>query len=190
MAPEFKGWGPGPFVGMVARLVPIKGHRYFLDAIPKVLEEIPTARFLLLGDGPLRPALQEQCRHLNISHAVFFLGEHHDIRPFLKGMTVVTLTSLNEGMGRVLLEAQAMGKPVIGTWVGGIPDVIREGESGLLVPPRDAEALSTALISLLKDPERCQKMGIVARGWVNATFGVEEMVSKISRLYEELLQTS
>lgn len=188
-APELGRLGPGPFIGMVARLVPIKGHRHLLEAAPEVLKGFPTARFLLVGDGPLRQALEARCRSLNISHAVIFLGEKEDVRPLLKGMTLVVLTSLNEGMGRVLLEAQAMGKPVIGTRVGGIPDIIREGETGLIVPPKDPKALAHAILSLLKDPQKCQSMGEAAQRWASQKFGVEAMVSKIARLYEELLQT-
>ena len=188
IAPEFKGLGLGPFVGMVARLVPIKGHRYLIGAIPKILQETPTARFLLIGDGPLRETLEGQCRSLDISHAVLFLGERQDVRPFLKGLTVVVLTSLNEGMGRVLLEAQAMGKPVIGTKVGGIPEVIKEGETGLIVPPEDSEALAEAITTLLKDYRRRQVMEETARKWVSERFGIDEMVSRITKVYEELLQ--
>ena len=188
IASEFERLGPGPFVGIVARLVPIKGHRYLIKAIPKILQEIPTVRFLFVGGGPLRGTLEAQCHLLDISHAVFFLEERPDIRPFLKGFTVVVLTSLNEGMGRVLLEAQAMGKPVIGTRVGGIPEVIQEGETGFVVPPKDSKALAEVILTLLKDHGKRQVMGQAARRWVKGKFGINEMVSKISRLYEELLQ--
>ena len=102
-------------------------------------------------------------------------------------MDLLVLPSLNEGMGRVLLDAQAMGKPVIGTRVGGIPGVIREGETGLVVPPRDPFALAEAILVLLKDERKRQAMGEAAKKWVDEKFGVYEMVTKISRLYETLL---
>ena len=102
-------------------------------------------------------------------------------------MDLLVLPSLNEGMGRVLLEAQVMGKPVIGTRVGGIPDVIREGGTGLIVPPKDPRALAEAILNLLRDPERCRAMGEAGKKWVDEKFGVEVMVSQISKLYEELL---
>lgn len=187
MPPVLKNLPVGPRIGLLARLVPVKGHHYLLRAVPHVLQEMPEARFFLAGDGPLRKALEKESRDLNISTSVFFLGALEDARSFISQMDVLVLPSLNEGMGRVLLEAQAMGKPVIGSSVGGIPEVIREGETGLVVPPKDPEALAKAILDLLKDRKRCQAMGEAARIWVDGKFGVEEMVSKISRLYEEIL---
>ena len=176
----------GPRVAVLARLVPIKGHRYLLEAVPKVIREVPQARFLLIGDGPLRGSLEKQCRSLGVGSSVFFLGHQEKILSLISGIDLLVLPSLNEGMGRVLLEAQAMGKPVIGTRVGGIPDVIREGETGFVVPPKDPPALAEAILSLLKDPEKRRRMGEAARKWVDGKFSVEEMVRKIEKLYEEI----
>lgn len=180
----------GSRIGLLARLAPIKGHRYFLEAVPKVLKQIPDAQFFLVGDGPLRADLERQCQKLGIHSSVTFLGDQTDVRSFLHEMNILVLPSLNEGMGRVLLEAQAAGKPVIGTRVGGIPEVIREGETGFVVPPKDPEALADAMIKLLKDPERQRTMGLAAKKWVDQKFSVEEMIQKISQLYEELIQKS
>lgn len=177
----------GPRVGLIGRLVPIKGHRFLLDAVPQVVREIPDVSFLLVGEGPLRKDLEEQCRRLNILSSVFFLGDQGDVRFLIYEMDLVVLPSLNEGMGRVLLEAQAMGKPVIGTRVGGIPEVIQEGETGLVVPPQDSKALAEAILALLKDPDRRRKMGEAAKRWVSQKFGVDEMVRQIEKIYEEIL---
>ena len=174
-------------VGCLARLVPIKGHRYLLKAVPYVIEEIPDALFFIAGDGPQRTDLEKECQKLGILSSVFFLGNLEDARSFIYEMDLLVLPSLNEGMGRVLLEAQVMGKPVIGTRVGGIPDVIREGGTGLIVPPKDPRALAEAILNLLRDPERCRAMGEAGKKWVDEKFGVEVMVSQISKLYEELL---
>ncbi|MBI4437189.1 MAG: glycosyltransferase [Candidatus Omnitrophica bacterium] len=178
----------GPCVGMIGRLAPIKGHLYFLQALPSVIREIPELKALLVGDGPLRQELEKACSTLGIQHHVLFLGEQERIQAILKRCDVVVLSSLNEGMGRVLLEAQAMGKPVIGTRVGGIPEVIQEGKTGYLVPPKDPQALAEKLLLLLKDPEKGRKMGEAARIWVDETFSVQEMVRRIDAVYQELLK--
>jgi len=190
LPPVLKNAPKGFRIGLLARLVPVKGHRVLLDAVPHVIRSVPEALFFLAGDGPLRKDLERECRKRSIISSVFFLGNLEDARSFIHEMDLLVLPSLNEGMGRVLLEAQAMGKPVIGTRVGGIPEVIREGETGLVVPPQDPEALANAILKLLKDEKKRQAMGEAARRWVDEKFGVHEMVTKISRLYEELLQES
>ncbi|MFH1858092.1 MAG: glycosyltransferase family 4 protein, partial [Candidatus Omnitrophota bacterium] len=179
---------PGPCIGMIARLAPIKGHCYFLQALPQVVREVPELKVLLAGDGPLRTELEKMCQSLGIQKHVFFLGERKDVQRILERCDLVILSSLNEGMGRVLLEAQAMGKPVIGTRVGGIPEVIQEGETGILVPPMDPGALSEAMLSLLKDPEKRKVMGDAAKVWVNQTFSIKEMVKRIDGVYQSLIQ--
>ncbi len=183
----FSGIPPGPRIGLGGRLVPVKGHRYLLEAVPRIVRDVPDARFLLAGDGPLRKELEKKCRELGINSSVFFLGSQKDIRPFLYGVDLIVLPSLNEGMGRILLEAQAMGKPVIGTSVGGIPEVIRGEETGLIIPPKDPEALAAAILQLLKDPGRRERMGQRAKEWVDQRFGVERMVEQAASVYEALL---
>lgn len=175
-------------ISVIARLAPVKGHRYFLEAAVRIIEVIPKARFLLIGEGPLRKKLIEQVKRLGLTKEVVFFGGCEDIRPFLGISDIVVLPSLNEGMGRILLQAQACGKPVVATRVGGVPEVVRDNETGLLVPAGDAAALADAIIYLLKDKEKRRAISDQAKRWVDSKFSVEAMVKGIANLYQELIR--
>jgi glycosyltransferase involved in cell wall biosynthesis len=176
----------GPIIGTVGRLVPIKGHTWLLRAVPRVLSEFPQVRVVLIGDGPMQDELKELAAELGISPHVVFLGTRPDIPECLAALDLFVLPSLNEGMGRVLLEAMAVGCPVVATRVGGIPDIVADGTTGLLVPPRDDRALAEAILILLQDPSRRAAYGEAARRHVDGRFEVETMVRKIERLYDEV----
>jgi len=178
----------GPIIGTVGRLVPIKGHTWLLRAVPQVLAEFPQACVVLIGDGPLLGELKELAADLGISQHVVFLGTRHDIPECLAVLDLFVLPSLNEGMGRALLEAMAVGCPVVATRVGGIPDVVADGTTGLLVPPRDDRALAEAILTLLRDRSRRAAYGEAARRYVDGRFDIETMVHNIERLYDEVWQ--
>ena len=174
----------GPVIGTVGRLVPIKGHEWLLKAAPLVLAEFPHAMFVFLGEGPLLGRLQQLEGKLGISGHVMFLGARQDVPECLATFDVFAFPSLNEGMGRALIEAMAVGLPAVATRVGGIPDVVADGETGLLVPARDEAALADALLKLLRDPARRQAYGHAARRSMDERFDVEAMVRAIDRLYD------
>ncbi len=178
----------GPIIGTVGRLVLIKGHTWLIRAVPQVLAEFPQACVVLIGDGPLLGELKELAADLGISQHVVFLGTRHDIPECLAVLDLFVLPSLNEGMGRALLEAMAVGCPVVATRVGGIPDVVADGTTGLLVPPRDDRALAEAILTLLRDRSRRAAYGEAARRYVDGRFDIETMVHNIERLYDEVWQ--
>lgn len=174
----------GPVIGTVGRLVPIKGHEWLLKAAPRVLAEFPHATFVFLGEGPLLGQLQQLASGLGISSHVMFMGTRQDVPECLAAFDVFAFPSLNEGMGRALIEAMAVGLPAVATRVGGIPDVVADGETGLLVPARDEAALADALLKLLRDPARRQAYGQAARRSMDERFDVSAMVRAIDRLYD------
>jgi glycosyltransferase involved in cell wall biosynthesis len=178
----------GPVIGTVGRLVPIKGHVWLLKAAPQVLAEFPGACFVFIGGGPLLEELKRSAEELGIGRCVVFLGPRQDMPECLAALDVFALPSLNEGMGRVLIEAMAVGVPIVATRVGGIPDIVADGATGMLVPPQDEKALAAALLELLRDPHRRRAYGEAARRSVDDRFDVASMVKEIERLYDAVWQ--
>ena len=176
----------GPLVGCVARLVPIKGVRHLLDAVPLVRAAVPQATVVFVGDGPLRGELERRAAELRLDGAVAFLGLRRDVANLVALCDVVVLPSLNEGMGRAAVEAFAAGRPVVGSRISGIQDVIDDGQTGLLVPPANPEALALAIIRCLTNPGLADAMG--RRAQVEAErYNITHMITKIDRLYTGLL---
>src|SRR5882724_11746804 len=171
-----------PLVGVLGRLEEQKGHVYLLEAWPSVLAEFPDARLLLVGDGSLRGALERRVNELGIGPAVLFAGFRSDAPRVLD---VLALPSLYEGMPLTAIEASAMAKPVVATAVDGTPEVIREGRTGRLVPPREPAALSRALRALLRDPLAAQRMGRAGRDLVLNRFDLTRQVDATARVYRE-----
>jgi len=178
----------GPVIGTVGRLVPIKGHEWLVRAVPHVVAEFPAACFVFVGDGPLRDELRQLGEALGVASHLVFLGMRQDIPECLAALDLFVFPSLNEGMGRALVEAMAAGLPVIATRVGGIPDVVVDGETGVLVPPGDELALAAAVLALLQDPERMGAFGEAARRSVGERFDAVSMVREIERLYDVVWQ--
>ncbi len=172
-------------VGMIGRLEPVKGPEYLVKAARLVLDECRRVKFLVVGEGSLRAGLESLCREAGISGKVIFTGWREDIPEILSLLDIVVLPSLNEAVGRVLIEAGACGKPVVAAGVGGIPDIVRDGRTGMLVPPGDAVSLSRAVVDLLGDTEKRVRMGEEARRWVRR-FSSDRMVRKFSGVYEGL----
>jgi len=175
-----------PLVGVVGRLEPQKGHTDLLHAWPSVLAEFPDARLLLVGEGSLRATLEHQARERGIAASVVFAGFRTDVPRVLDAVDVVALPSLYEGMPLTAIEASAMAKPVVATAVDGTPEVIRDGRTGRLVPPREPDALSRALRALLRDPAAAQRMGAAGRDFVLDRFDVKRQVEATARVYREV----
>jgi glycosyltransferase involved in cell wall biosynthesis len=175
-----------PVVGAVARLVPVKGLQYLIDAAPEILRRVPEARFVLVGDGEMRAALEAQARGMGLADRVTFSGFRKDVPSVMAGMDLVVLPSLNEGMGRVLVMAMALGKPIVATKVGGVAELLGGGESGLLVPPRDPQALAEAVTAILEDPGRARCFGEAGRRRA-PRYSAEAMLDSLAKLYREVM---
>jgi len=175
-------------VGTVGRLQPVKGTSYLLEAFAHLAPGYAEAILLLVGDGPQRTQLEEMAQRLGVSERVHFLGNRSDVCRLLQAMDVFVLASIWEGMPNAALEAMAVGLPVVATAVGGTPEAVADGETGLLVPSRDPDALAQAIARLLRDPELWRKMGQAGRRRVEQHFSVEQMVRRTESLYEELLR--
>lgn len=181
-------WLPhdAPIVGNVAALVPHKGQRYLIDAAALVVRQVPDARFVIAGEGDLRPALERQIKEHRLEKHVLLAGFRPDVLSVHKSFDIFALTSTTEGLGTSLLDAMASGKPIVATTAGGIPEVVQDGKTGLLVPPKDPEALATALVSLLKDPERRRRLGEAGLARVRERFSAERMVQDTLGVYERV----
>ncbi len=175
-------------IGTVAILRAKKGHLDLLDAVPEVLSAVPQAQFVFAGDGPQHDNLSRAIAERGLEGRVRLLGLRRDVPELLKSFDVFVLPTHEEALGTSYLEAQAMGIPVIGTRVGGVPETMREGETGLLVPARDPRSLAHAIIALAQDERRRRAMGGAGREWVLAEHTVERMGERMLALYERLLR--
>lgn len=173
-------------VGTLAILRNKKGHRDLLAAIPQVLARLPAVHFVIAGDGPQEEKLRTEAERLGISSHVHFLGLRRDVPEILSALDLFVLPTREEALGTAFLEAQAMGVPVIGTRVGGVPETLRENETGLLVPANDPAALATALLDLLSQPEKRAAFARAARPWVESRFSIERMGEAMLQVYREL----
>jgi glycosyltransferase involved in cell wall biosynthesis len=180
----------GPVIGTVCRLVePKKGLSILLQAMFELKRRIgkPPCQLLVVGDGPARETLKSQCERLGLSRWVVFAGTRRDIPCVLHALDAFVLPSLYEGFGIAILEAMAAGKPVVATTVGGIPEFVVPGETGLLVEPGNAAALAQAIDSLLRDPERAKHMGMRGRARALAAFEMSTVVRRHEQVYEACL---
>jgi len=175
----------GLVVGTVGWLLPIKGPMHLLNAMESVWQGYPEATLVFVGKGDLEAELRARALEMGASDRVKFLGWRDDIPEIMQILDVFALPSLNEGMGRVLVEAMAAGKPVVASRVGGVPDLIKHGENGFLVGPGDENGLSVAILKLLADKSMRNQMG--EKGRIMAReFSVENMIEKIDVLYDSL----
>jgi glycosyltransferase involved in cell wall biosynthesis len=178
-------WLPtqAPLVGAVAALTQEKGHKYLIDAAALVVREVPDTRFVILGEGDLRPALERQIKELHLDKHVLLPGFRADILAFIKSFDLFVMSSLAEGLGTSLLDAMAFSKAIVATDTGGIPEVVSHGETGLLVPTRDHRALAAAISGLLKNQDRRQRMGKAGLERVRRLFTAERMVERTLDVY-------
>ena len=180
------GVPPEAFViGGLGRLVPVKGFDVLVRALPSVVAAVPAARVLLVGDGPDRVALEAQAAALHVADRVRITGATSDVARWLAACDVLAAPSRNEGMGRALVEAMALGVPVVAAAVGGIPAVVADGETGRLVASEDADALATALVELGLDEALCAKLGAAAVRRAEA-FSVGVASAAMRAIYDEL----
>jgi glycosyltransferase involved in cell wall biosynthesis len=181
-------WLPhhAPIVGNVAALVPHKGQKHLLEAAMAVLPQVPDARFVIAGEGELRPQLERTIREHRLEKHVLLAGFRPDVLSLHKAFDIFVMSSVTEGLGTSLLDAMAAGKPVVATTAGGIPEVVVDGETGFLVPPRDHHAMAEALIRLLKDPALRQRMGQAGLLRARRYFSAERMVQQTLRVYERI----
>ncbi len=176
-------------VGLVARMNhPGKNQSLFLQAAAYIAKRFPNVEFVLVGDGPYREPLERLAEKLGITHRVQFLGERTDIPAVLAGLDISVVTSNSESLSNVILESMASGKPVIATRVGGNTELVREGETGLLVPPQDVHALTHAIEILLTMPDLGQEMGQAARRVARADFCLKRICEQYEQLYASLLK--
>jgi glycosyltransferase involved in cell wall biosynthesis len=174
-------------VGTVGRLGPEKGHRYLLEAVAELARrrELPPIQVLIVGEGRELVALRALAARLGIAERVTFAGFQRDVWPYLAAMDVFVLPSLKEGLSLSALEAMALGKPVVASRVGGTPEVVEDGVTGMLGPPRDGSALAEALASLLGRRQAMAEMGKAGRQRVAERFDAERMANQIEHLYRE-----
>jgi glycosyltransferase involved in cell wall biosynthesis len=177
-----------PMVAVLARLNDLKGISYFLDAIPLVLSEFPDARFLIVGDGQKRQELEAYAERKGCAGKAIFTGFRMDIPEVLKEISVSVLPSLSEGLSNVLIESMAAGVPVVATEVGGNPEIVEDGVTGLLIPPRDAGSLAQAIVFLLQNSEKAAFMGQEGRRRIASRFSLTRAVDETQRLYVSLLR--
>jgi glycosyltransferase involved in cell wall biosynthesis len=171
-----------PVIGAVARLVPVKGLRYLVAAMPEILRRCPETHLVLAGDGDQRSGLESLARELVVSDRVHFLGFRRDAAAVTAALNVFVLPSLNEGLGRVLVTAMALGVPIVATKVGGVPEVVEDGRQGLLVPSADPQALGRAVTTLLTDRHWAASLGMGGRDRAGL-FSSEVMLKLHAELY-------
>jgi glycosyltransferase involved in cell wall biosynthesis len=193
-AKKRKELGISPYsllVGYVGWLIPIKGVTYLVSAMAKVAEKYPKSLLVLVGKGDDKGEeeikLKEQAERAGLEDKVHFLGWRSDVDEIMGCFDIFVLPSLNEGMGRVLVEAMAAGLPIVASRVGGIPDLVKHGKNGLLVPPADASALENDISVLLEDKEKRKRMGEAGKKMCGP-YSAEAMVEQIDDLYTELLE--
>jgi glycosyltransferase involved in cell wall biosynthesis len=182
------GLGAVPLIGIVARLAPVKAHDVFLRAAAALRERMPDVHFVVVGDGELRASLEALASELGLGGCLTFLGWRSDIERVYADLDLVVLSSRNEGSPIALIEAMASGRNVVATAAGGVPDVVRHGETGLLVTPDDPAALAASMEELLRaDSGRRAAMAAAARDDAFGRFGIDRLLADIDRLYTTLL---
>lgn len=187
-----EAWGireEAPVVGIVSKLWEGKGHTILIHAFEGLKREIPEAVLVIAGEGYLRDELSDLVDRLGLKGSVLFTGFQMDVRRIIATFDVAVLPSFFEGMGRVLLEAMAMGKPVVASSVGGIPDLVHHGKTGFLVTPGSVSELKSGLLTLIRNKALAKEMGEEGRMRISEEFSAGRMAQSIEKLYRELLQT-
>ena len=186
----------GVDVDFISRLPAARVHAEFFlpthapvvgNVAALVVRDVPDARFVIVGDGELRQPLERQIKDKHLERHVFLAGFRTDVIELTKGFDIFAVSSVHEGMCVALVDAMAAGKPAVGTRAGGIPEVIDEGSTGFIVPPRDAGAMADSLIRLLRDQQLRERMGAAGLARAREQFTVERMVREMAGVYERLL---
>jgi glycosyltransferase involved in cell wall biosynthesis len=174
-------------ISVIAQLIKIKGHRYLFEAAPAILEAAPNTVLLILGEGDLKDELSALAEKIGIADRAIFAGFRRDVSELLAMTTTLVHPSTMEGLANAVLQAMAAEVPVVVAAVGGMPEAVRDGFNGLLVPPADSTAIAKAAIRLLSDPQLCAKLGSAARNTVEQEFSVDGMVEGVLKVYREAL---
>jgi glycosyltransferase involved in cell wall biosynthesis len=177
---------PDLLVGSAGRLSPEKGHQLLVEAVPFVLERFPSVGFVIAGDGPLESALRGQIASRGLVDRVVLLGFRDDFDKVLPALDVMVLPSYTEGLPNVVLEAMAAGVPVVASAVGGTPELVQEGQTGLLCPPGDVQTLVKKLVSVLSSKETRDKLANAGRRLVNEEFSFEDQAQKYLAFFSVL----
>ncbi len=180
-------WLPhsAPVVANAAALVPHKGQRHLVEAAAIVVREVPDARFVILGEGELRESLERQIKSHGLEKHVVLAGFRADVLSLCKTIDLFVMSSITEGLGSAVLEAMACRKAVVGTEAGGIPEAVVDGETGVLVPPRNDAALAAAIVRLLRDAAMRTRFGEAGYKRVEEHFSAERMVARVLAVYED-----
>ncbi len=185
------GLGAGvKLIGSVAGLKPVKGHRYLIEAAAAVMKTDPRVHLVLVGEGELRDEISAQAARLGVSARLHLLGARTDSAQLAAAFDLVVLASLHEGLPNAVMEAMVAGSPVVATAVGGVPELIRDGETGYLLPPADAEALARRIEFALSQSERSDLIAMAGRRFVIERYGMERMVAAVEGLYDEVIGRS
>lgn len=180
--------GRSPVIAFAGRLVERKGVAYLLEALPALVARHPDALLWIAGDGPLREDLERQAAERNLTGAVSFLGFRGDVPSLLSESDLFALPSLTEGLPLVLLEAMAASLPIVACHVDGVPEFVRDGETGLLVPPRSADALARAMLRLCDDRAEADRLGRAARAFVEAHGDVRQTAADLDAAFQRALR--
>jgi glycosyltransferase involved in cell wall biosynthesis len=175
-------------VGSVGRLVYEKGYEFLLKATPLILASCPRAKIVIVGDGPLKSKLRNLTRELGIVESCLFVGFREDIANILSSLDVFVLPSIMEGLPIVILEAMAMAKPIVASDIDGIREQVENGRTGILIPPREPQALAEGINQLLKDRFQAQGFGMEARKQVEEMFDIRRQVALHEEVYKGLLK--
>jgi len=177
-------------IGTIANLLPLKGYEVMLDALPAVLAAMPTVHYLIIGGGEAEygTRLKAMTVERGIAERVHFAGFQKSVASYLSALDLYVHPSLKEAFGLAVVEAMAMGKAVVATTTGGLPEVVAQGETGLLAPPGDAESLAAAVVSLLEDKVRREQMGRSGKARAQERFSLDASVRHMEQLYGEVLE--
>ena len=176
-----------PVIGTAGPLESDKGHDVFIRAIPLIVQACPGTQFVIAGTGPEEHRLRQLVRDLRVSEYVTFVCGMADLSVAIEAMDIFVLPSLRQGLGTIMLEAMARCRPVIATQAGGVYRIVREGETGLMVPPSDNAALARTVVDLLQNPDRARQLGYSGREQVCREFRVEEMIRKTAEMYRTVI---
>lgn len=174
-------------MGILGRIFPIKNHRLFLESAAQVAGQESNVQFVIVGDGILRSEMERYAQDLGVDHRVIFTGWRRDLPRIYADLDLLVVSSNNEGTPVSAIEAMASGCPVVATRVGGLPDVVENGETGYLVPAKQPQALAAAMLDLIRHSETAEQMGRAAQLSVKERFSLDRLVSDTESLYEELL---
>lgn len=179
---------PDRKLGIIARLSPVKGHRFLLEAMAQVIKDFPDATLMVFGEGKIKYELIKQTEKLKIKDHVLFLPAVSNTAEVLQEIDIFVMPSLKEGLGISILEAQACGIPVVATCVGGIPEVIKHEVTGLLVPAQNSAALAAAIMKIMQNKELSIKLSEQAKQDVEKKFNLGQMVDKVEQVYKTVVK--